>query len=166
MNKQQTAWLKDGIVYLERVERWGQPDGLEVALACEEYMQEGNILACRIGAEHLTSDKRPSPEAALALLSRLEKWARENVPDTPTLTVTEAARLLRVKRDTILAWINSGKLPAMNTGRGQRPRYRLARADLDSFFDQPKPHTERAKRRHVRARAVRSHGLRYDLMAT
>jgi excisionase family DNA binding protein len=135
MNKQQTAWLKDGIEYLERVHRWGQPDGLEVTLACEEYIQEGNILACRIGAEHLTSDKRPSPEAALALLSRLEKWARENVPDVPTLTVAEVAKLLRINRGKVLGWVTSGRLKAVNTAKGPgRPRYRIARADLDLFL--------------------------------
>ena len=62
MNKQQIAWLKDGIEYLRRIHRWGQPDGLEVALTCEEYVQEGNILAHRVGAEHLACDKEPSPE--------------------------------------------------------------------------------------------------------
>ena len=136
MNKQQIAWLKDGIEYLEHVHRWGTPDdGLEVSLACEEYVQEGNILALRIGAEHLACDKEPSPVTALALLSRLEKWAQESVPDGANLTVSEAARLLRVNRGKVLGWIASGRLRAMNTAKGQgRPRYRIARTDLDVFL--------------------------------
>ena len=151
MNKQQIAWLKDGIEYLERIHRWGQPDGLEVALTCEEYVQEGNILAHRIGAEHLACDKEPSPGAALALLSRLERWARENVPDVPTLTVAEAARLLRVNRGKVLGWVASGRLKAMNTAKGPgRPRYRVARADLDLFLAGRTRQAEvrLAKRRH------------------
>jgi excisionase family DNA binding protein len=52
---------------------------------------------------------------------------------TDILTVTQAAQLMQVNRDNILSFINSGRLRATNTSRGYRPRYRIAKADLDAM---------------------------------
>jgi excisionase family DNA binding protein len=51
----------------------------------------------------------------------------------PFLTPPEIAKLLRVRRETVLAWIKSGKLPAMNVSEKIRPSYRIAPDDLDRF---------------------------------
>lgn len=156
------AWLKDAIEYLERVLRWGSPgDGMEVALVCEEYVGEAERLACRLGYDLGNVPTVATPRTALTLLSRLEKWARENVPNGPTLTVSETARLLRVNRGKVLGWIASGRLKAMNTAKGQgRPRYRIARADLDLFLTgrTRQPAATPAKRRR---RAIPDAAIRY-----
>jgi len=52
---------------------------------------------------------------------------------TDYLSVTEAARLMQVNRDNVLSWINTGRLKATNTSKGIRPRYRIARADLEAM---------------------------------
>jgi excisionase family DNA binding protein len=67
------------------------------------------------------------------------------------LTVTEAAKLLGTNRGKILGWVNSGRLKAANVakGAGGRPRYRVARTDLDLFLASRtrQPVTRPARRR-------------------
>jgi excisionase family DNA binding protein len=46
------------------------------------------------------------------------------------LTPTEVAKLWRVRYTTVIEWIKSGKLRAMNTSTGPRPRYRIKPDDL------------------------------------
>lgn len=48
-------------------------------------------------------------------------------------TVPTLAKTMRVRRDTILAWINSGELKAVNVSTGLRPNYRIDPADLELF---------------------------------
>jgi len=148
------AWLKDAIEYLEHVLRLGSPgDEMEVALVCEEYVGEAERLACRLGYDLGDVPVVATPRTALTLLSRLATWVRDHVPYGPTLTVSEAARLLRVKRDTVLGWIHSGRLPGVNTARRQcgRPLYRIARSDLDAFIAgrTKRPEPKRTKRRNL-----------------
>ncbi len=40
-----------------------------------------------------------------------------NLPDRPTLSVKEAARLLRVSRDVVYDGVQSGEIPALRLGR-------------------------------------------------
>jgi excisionase family DNA binding protein len=52
-------------------------------------------------------------------------------------TPDQAAELLGVDGEKILAWINSGELAAFNVGSrpdGGRPRWRIAEADLGRFL--------------------------------
>ena len=57
------------------------------------------------------------------------------------------------KRDTVLGWIHSGRLPGVNTARRQcgRPLYRIARSDLDAFIAgrTKRPEPKRTKRRNL-----------------
>ena len=48
----------------------------------------------------------------------------------------EIAKVLRVSHAKVLRWIRSGDLLAADlaTHRGQRPRWRIARSDLDDFL--------------------------------
>jgi excisionase family DNA binding protein len=162
LDKRQLAWLKDSIEFLERILRWGSPDGqdtLEVALACEEITGEAVRLACRLGFDLGDVPPVPTPRETLAIVGRLLRWAEQTVPDTATLTVTEAARLLRVNRDKILGWINACRLPAINTAKGHgRPRYRVARADLEGFLA---GRTRRSETKPKRRRQVRDAFTRY-----
>jgi excisionase family DNA binding protein len=50
------------------------------------------------------------------------------------LTPPEIASVLRCRQSKVLAWIRSGRLAAVNLSEGQRPRYRVRRADLDEFL--------------------------------
>jgi len=50
------------------------------------------------------------------------------------LTPPEVCKLLRVRPSKVLAWIRSGRLPAIDVSDGRRPRYRIRRADLDDFL--------------------------------
>lgn len=56
--------------------------------------------------------------------------------DYEYLKPPEIAKLLRVGGDAVLRWIHSGELRASDTtmGRGQRPRWRIHRADLEAFL--------------------------------
>ena len=68
-------------------------------------------------------------------------------------TPPEVARLLRCRESKIATWIKSGRLPAVNLSEGQRPRYRVRRADLDQFLAGaavvPVVRTERRQKREV-----------------
>ena len=48
----------------------------------------------------------------------------------------EIAKVLRVSHAKVLRWIRAGDLLAADlaTHRGQRPRWRIARADLEDFL--------------------------------
>lgn len=52
------------------------------------------------------------------------------------LSCDDAGRLLGVTVDTIRAWIGSRQLVAadVSRGRGDRPRWRIDRADLQAFL--------------------------------
>jgi excisionase family DNA binding protein len=68
--------------------------------------------------------------------SRQGRPAATGAPPS-TFTVAEAAQQLGVGTATVLAWINSGELKAVNMARsakGRRPRWRITRAALDAFL--------------------------------
>jgi len=64
------------------------------------------------------------------------------------LKTADVAQELGVKPDKIRAWINSGELVAVDISefRGQRPRYRIAREELNAFLER------RATRKPARQR--------------
>jgi len=88
-------------------------------------------------------DRPPSPESAEELLRRIEshlaaiRQAQETAA-SDWLTITEAARVLRVSRDTIERLIGSGQLRAVaihtRTGSARRRRYRIKRAWIEEYL--------------------------------
>jgi excisionase family DNA binding protein len=127
-------------------------DTFFVEMEAAQIVEEARRLACRFGGGHLVGEEvgTVTPRVALGIVGKLLDWAQQTVPEAATLTVTEAARLLRVNRDKVLGWINSGRLRAVNTAKGQgRPRYRIARVDLEGFLNgrTKGPDAKPAKRR-------------------
>ncbi len=53
------------------------------------------------------------------------------------LSTDEAARVARVERRTLLAWVRSGRLPAIRPD--QTRRYLIVRADLEKFLSAGSP---------------------------
>lgn len=53
-------------------------------------------------------------------------------------TTIEIAKKLRVNRDKVIDWINSGQLPAINvsSSNSSRPRYRVEESALQQFLIQ------------------------------
>jgi len=68
--------------------------------------------------------------------------------DESALTPPQAAKLLKVSPDKVLNWIRSGELRAVNVSGG-RPKYRIAREDLQAFTNrrtpQPRPKPKRVR---------------------
>jgi excisionase family DNA binding protein len=58
------------------------------------------------------------------------------LPDKPFLTPPQAAEFLGVSPDNVLRWIATGELRAsdLSTIRGQRPRWKISRVDLEVFL--------------------------------
>jgi excisionase family DNA binding protein len=86
-------------------------------------------------------------------LGILRNYLRDNPLKQPKqlknldyLSVTQVARLLQVNRDSVLSWINTGRLRAINTSKGIRPRYRVARADLESL-SKPVPEKKQTRQK-------------------
>lgn len=78
-----------------------------------------------------------SPEAAATLV-----LAAVTVKGQPksVLTPPELAEELGTTPETVIGWINTGKLRAANVGKGKlRARYRIKRTDVDAFLDGPEP---------------------------
>ncbi len=77
------------------------------------------------------------PPDAIAYLSRcLAAIAPAKSGARPRyLTPPQAAKLLGVRRDTVLGWIRAGDLTAMNLARpgAARPRYRIGADDFERF---------------------------------
>lgn len=57
-------------------------------------------------------------------------------PNVATLSLTEAARLLRVHPATVRRWIDGGRLPAYQAKKGGA--YRIARAELEQLLTERK----------------------------
>jgi excisionase family DNA binding protein len=71
-----------------------------------------------------------------------------------TFTVQEICERYRVTQQTVLSWINSGQLRAINVGRRmstKKPRWRVTQQALDSFemlrASTPPPLAMRRRRR-------------------
>lgn len=57
------------------------------------------------------------------------------IPETVTyLTPPEAAKIVRVSEEKIVAWIRAGKLRAANVSEGRVPRFRIHKDDLAAFL--------------------------------
>ena len=70
---------------------------------------------------------------------------------SPRLTPAELAKALRVDVHSVLAWIKTGQLRAVNVGSGRkRPRWRIDPADVAVFeaarTAQPQTTTQRRKK--------------------
>lgn len=57
-------------------------------------------------------------------------------PNVATLSLTEAARLLRVHPATVRRWIDGGRLPAYQAFKGGA--YRLARVEVELLLTERK----------------------------
>ena len=60
----------------------------------------------------------------------------EDGPNVATLSLTEAAALLRVHTATVRRWIEDGRLPAYQAKKGGA--YRIARVELDQLLAERK----------------------------
>lgn len=59
----------------------------------------------------------------------------ETIP--PVLTISQVSQLLDISHKTIMTWIRSGELTAVNLSlsrTSKKPRYRIRMKDLDSFL--------------------------------
>lgn len=71
---------------------------------------------------------------------------------TKTYTVKELTEYLKVNEHTVLAWIHSGELTAIDVSptRGGRPKWRITREAVESFevarMPAPPPEPRRRKR--------------------
>ena len=69
------------------------------------------------------------------------------------LTPPEVAELLRVSHSKVLTWIGTGDLRASDLAshRGQRPRWKIAKSDLELFLARraatPEPKPQRRRKR-------------------
>jgi len=76
-------------------------DTFFVEMEAAQIVEEARRLACRFGGGHLAGEEvgTVTLREALGIVGKLLDWARNTVPNANTLTVTEAARLLRVSRN-------------------------------------------------------------------
>ena len=73
------------------------------------------------------------------------------------LTAPQVGKELKVGHEKVLSWIHSGELRAadVSTKRGQRPRWRISRDDLNLFLARrsatppPKPRRQRRQAEDV-----------------
>ena len=73
------------------------------------------------------------------------------MPDAKLLTPPQVAQRHGCKPETVRSWIRSGRLKALQTSGGKRPRFRIRPEDLDEFERgiefMPAAKTERRRRR-------------------
>lgn len=71
------------------------------------------------------------------------------------LTVREVAELLGIRQHSVLALIHKGELRAFDVSleRGGKPRWRIARDELDSFMTR-RTHQAAPPRRRHRSRSI------------
>lgn len=51
------------------------------------------------------------------------------------LTPDEVAAVLKIKRRTVLRWIQQGKLPGIKLSEGPAPQWRVDSEDLDRYLE-------------------------------
>ena len=76
-----------------------------------------------------------------------------------TLSVRDVCERLGVNEHTVLGWIRSGELRAVNVGRrpgGKKPRWRITQEALEAFeqLRRPTPSVPRARRRRRPAEVI------------
>ena len=90
---------------------------------------------------------------------------------TEWLTTVDAAKELLVNADKVRSWIEAGELLASDVTiqQGGRPRWRIARRDLDAFLRRRQPALAReaaaaaaAKNRRRKAKAKATSHAYYD----
>jgi excisionase family DNA binding protein len=63
---------------------------------------------------------------------------RKRVYGVRYLSTAEAAEVVGVGRMTLYRWCKEGLLPSSNISTGDRPRYRIAEADLHAYMEDRK----------------------------
>jgi excisionase family DNA binding protein len=131
------TWLRKEYDALAHLDKYGPPDDADesffVGLEVADIVGNAQRVASEFGAPAYEVPPKPTPREGMTAVGRLVRWAQDESP-SEVFTVTEAARHLKVKTDTVRSWINSGRLKAANTGAGSRPRWRIAWDDLDRFL--------------------------------
>ena len=121
-----------------------RPDPFEKLSAARVVMQR---LACKIisakaraavgAAEGQTPADRPTDPPVAAGTARPDSsLPAPPMPDPDChLSVSEAAKLLSVSRETVERKITRGELPAKDMGNGGQHCYRIRRGDLDQYMN-------------------------------
>lgn len=124
----------------ETLEAWGEPS-LEHSPDYANAVAELKLKLCEAG--HYDLSLSMPVEASKRKVSAIAQFRKAlealNVRPAPVdgelLTVEAAAQLAGVGGDTLLSWIHSKQLRAVNVGKGlQRGRYRIERAALQEFL--------------------------------
>ena len=126
------SWLKRQIAELTDLQAHPEPDQ-DVFEGCASVIREAAGRAAKAGFIDLYERHKRvrlcTPRDAVAVLnSMLASLANEEY-----LTPPEAARLLGVNPDKVRNWIRSGRLPAVDTARKTRPRWKIARTDVENL---------------------------------
>ncbi|GEM_PF-1223890 len=100
------------------------------------------------------------PVAQEILSACLQSLRKRRPADLPSdlLTPPQVAQRYGVSPDTVRGWIASGQLPAVNVGKGSRPRFRIS-ADALREFDAKRPPKVVPTTRSQRHRRANSAGL-------
>ena len=100
------------------------------------------------------------PVAQEILSACLQLLRKRRPADLPSdlLTPPQVAQRYGVSPDTVRGWIASGQLPAVNVGKGSRPRFRIS-ADALRDFDAKRPPQVVPTARSQRRRRAKSAGL-------
>lgn len=124
----------------ETLNQWGEPS-LEAAPEYAEAVASLKLRLCQAGHYDLSLSLPVEPTkrkvSAVAQFRRvLEVLSARPAPaDGLPLTPQQAADRLGVGVETMLGWIHSKQLKAVNVGKGrQRGRYRIQPEDLERFM--------------------------------
>jgi excisionase family DNA binding protein len=139
------AWLRKQINELSAFLGHPEPDE-PLFEGCAAIVREAADRAAKAGMlDFYEQHKRVrtcTPRDAVAVLnSMLASLSNEEY-----LTPPEAARLLGVNPDKVRNWIRSGRLPAIDTAKKTRPRWKIARTDVENLRQTATPLGRRSTR--------------------
>jgi excisionase family DNA binding protein len=63
---------------------------------------------------------------------------KEGTTVPETMNGSQAARYMKVTPQTVRNWVRTGKVKATRVGDGRKPRYVIAKADLDALLERVK----------------------------
>lgn len=140
-------WLLGVIRELEPAEAV-ERDYLDEDHYCRQALREAAGYAADLGLDEAYERCEKAQPDLVQTRSAMAFCLRQIEEEPEYLTPPEAARLLGVNPDKVRCLIRSGKLPAINTSRRPRPRWRIARTDVENLRQvaTPKPPQRRPKR--------------------
>ena len=142
---------------LRTLDQWDTPEpDQQLFEDCGAMIREAARRAAKAGLfDHYERHKRARHSTPAHAKAILQSILSATEPEPEFLTPPQVAKVMGVNPDKVRAWIRAGTLRATDVSEGTRPRYRVARTDVERFLEGRRKVTPPASRRKPRKTPLR-----------